>query len=121
MIDINSVVLSSRIRLARSLKNYVFPSCLVGEDGYNVIKEVADVLTNLDGDFKVFTMEHLPALDAEVMQEKHLISSNLLNNKDNGAVVLSEDETISIMINEEDHIRAQCFMKGLSLAPAYEM
>ena len=43
MIDVNSVVLSSRIRLARSLKNYVFPSCLVGEDGYNVIKEVADV------------------------------------------------------------------------------
>ena len=117
--DVNSVVVSSRIRLARSLKNYVFPSCLVGEDGYNVIKEVADVVSKL-GDYKVFTMERLPALDAEVMQEKHLISSNLLNNKDNGAVILSDDETISIMVNEEDHIRAQCFMKGLSLDKAYE-
>ncbi|MBR2909256.1 MAG: protein arginine kinase [Clostridia bacterium] len=120
MMDVNSVVISSRIRLARSLKNYVFPSCLVGEEGYKVIKEVADVVTNLDGEYKVFTMERLPALDAEVMQEKHLISSNLLNNKASGAVILSDDETISIMVNEEDHIRAQCFMKGLSLGVAYE-
>jgi len=119
MIDISSIVVSSRIRLARLLKNYLSPSRLQGEDGYKVIKEVADVVMPL-GDYKVFTMQQLPALDAEVMQEKHLISSNLLNNKDNGAVILSEDETISIMVNEEDHIRAQCFLKGLSLDKAYE-
>ncbi len=119
MIDINSVVISSRIRLARSLKNHVFPSLLKGEEGYSVIKEVADVILPL-GDYKIFTMQQLPALDAEVMQEKHLISSNLLENKDNGAVILSEDETISIMVNEEDHIRAQCVLKGLSLEKAYE-
>jgi len=119
MIDINSIVVSSRIRLARSLKNYVYPAFLQGEDGYSVIKEVADVVLPM-GDYKVFTMQQLPALDAEVMQEKHLISSNLLENKDNGAVILSDDESISIMVNEEDHIRAQCFLKGLSLDKAYE-
>ena len=119
MMDINSIVVSSRIRLARSLKNYLFPALLKGEDGYSVIKEVADVIQPL-GDYKIFTMQQLPALDAEVMQEKHLISSNLLENKDNGAVILSNDETISIMVNEEDHIRAQCFLKGLSLEKAYE-
>jgi len=119
MIDINNVVVSSRIRLARLLKNYVAPSRLQGEDGYKVIKEIADVIMPL-GDYKVFTMQQLPALDAEVMQEKHLISSNLLENKDNGAVILSDDESVSIMVNEEDHIRAQCFLKGLSLDKAYE-
>ena len=119
MIDISSIVVSSRIRLARSLKNYLSPARIQGEDGYKVIKEIADIVMPL-GDYKVFTMQQLPALDAEVMQEKHLISSNLLNNKDNGAVILSEDETISIMVNEEDHIRAQCFLKGLSLDKAYE-
>ena len=119
MIDINSVVVSSRIRLARSLKNYLSPKLIQGEDGYKVIKEIADVVMPL-GDYKVFTMQNLPALDAEVMQEKHLISSNLLENKDHGAVILSDDETISIMVNEEDHIRAQCFLKGLSLDKAYE-
>jgi len=119
MIDINSIVVSSRIRLARSLKNYVSPAMLQGEDGYKVIKEIADVVMPL-GDYKVFTMQQLPALDAEVMQEKHLISSNLLENKDNGAVILSDDETISVMVNEEDHVRAQCFLKGLALDKAYE-
>lgn len=117
--DISSIVVSSRVRLARSLKNYNFPALLTGEDGYKVIKDVADIVSPL-GDYKIFTMQNLPALDAEVMQEKHLISSNLLNNKDNGAVILSSDETVSIMVNEEDHIRAQCFMKGLSLEKAYE-
>lgn len=117
--DISSIVISSRIRLARSLKNYPFPPLLKGESGYRVIKDIADVVLPL-GDYKVFTMEQLPALDAEVMQEKHLISSNLMENKENGAVVLSQDESVSIMINEEDHIRAQCFLKGLSLEKAYD-
>ena len=120
MIDISSIVVSSRIRLARSLKNYAFPSHYKQGQGEDVLNEVADVVVPL-GDFKVFTMEQLPALDAEVMQEKHLISSNLLNNKESGAVILSGDETISIMVNEEDHIRAQCFLKGLSLEQAYEI
>lgn len=115
----NSIIISSRIRLARSLNNYLFPSKLQGESGYRVIKEVADVVLPL-GNYRVFTMQQLPVLDAEVMQEKHLISNILLENKDNGAVILSEDETVSIMVNEEDHIRAQCFLKGLSLEKAYE-
>jgi len=119
MIDISTIVLSSRIRLARCLNNFVFPSILDSEQGYKVINQVAGVLLPL-GDYKAFTMEDLPALDAEVMQEKHLISNNLLNNKKHGAVILSSDETISLMINEEDHIRAQCFLKGLSLHQAYE-
>lgn len=120
MLDINTVVVSSRIRLARSLNNYLFPSINNNLNRYKVISEVADVVLPL-GDFKIFTMEQLPALDAEVMQEKHLISSNLLENKDNGAVILSGDETISIMVNEEDHIRAQCFLKGLNLDKAYDI
>lgn len=119
MKDISSVVMSSRIRLARSLSNYPFPSHLESESGYAVIGDVVDVVLPL-GEYKVFTMQQLPALDAEVMQEKHLISKNLLENTDYGAVILSEDETVSIMVNEEDHIRAQCFLKGLSLDKAYE-
>lgn len=119
MIDSN-VIMSSRIRLARCLNNHLFPDKIDPEDGFNVIKEVVDAVKPV-GDYKLFTMEDLPALDAEVMQEKHLISSNLLNNKACGAVMLSEDESVSIMINEEDHIRAQCFLKGLSLEKAYQI
>ena len=116
----NNIILSSRIRLARCLDNHVFPRHLNAGEGYEVIAEVADVVKPL-GDFSLYTMEQVPALDAEVMQEKHLISNNLLNNKTHGAVLLSNDETLSIMINEEDHIREQCILKGFALGKAYEM
>lgn len=116
----SSVILSSRIRLARCLSGYVFPDKMSEKIGYEVINQVSSVILPL-GDYKLFTMEQLPALDAEVMQEKHLISTKLLNNKESGAVILSDDETVSIMVNEEDHIRAQCFLKGLSLDKAYQI
>lgn len=119
MIDSN-IILSSRIRLARCLNNHVFPEKMCAIEGASVLDEVSRVVCPL-GEYKVFTMEHLPALDAEVMQEKHLISTKLLNNKESGAVILSEDETVSIMVNEEDHIRAQCFLKGLALDKAYQI
>lgn len=57
-------------------------------------------------------------LDKEILVEKHLISPQLTNPKRQGAVVLSEDETVSIMINEEDHIRIQCIFPGLQLEEA---
>ena len=118
MID-NTVIMSSRIRLARCLSNYPFPHKMSQAQGYSVMNEVASVVKPL-GEYKLYTMQDLPALDAEVMQEKHLISKNLLNNTDFGAVILSADQSVSIMINEEDHIRAQCFLKGLALDKAYQ-
>ncbi len=120
MIDINSVVVSSRIRLARTLKDYVVPARLTSKEGESIINDIADIILPI-GNYKLYTMEQLPALDAEIMQEKHLISANLRDNKDSGAVILSDDQTVSIMINEEDHIRAQCFLNGLALDSAYKI
>lgn len=115
-----SIILSSRIRLARCLNNHVFPEKMTEKAGIETINEISKVILPM-GDYKLFTMENLPALDAEVMQEKHLISTKLLNNKESGAVILSDDETVSIMINEEDHIRAQCFLNGLALDKAFQI
>ena len=49
-----------------------------------------------------------------MLVEKHLISPNLANESRNGAVILSENEAVSIMINEEDHLRIQCLYPGIS-------
>ena len=116
--DLSSIVVSSRIRLARCLSNVVFPSRLTNDQGFVVTKKITDQILPL-GDFKVYTMNTLPKTDAMVMHEKHLISLELLKEHDFSAVVLSQDESISIMINEEDHIREQCILKGLSLIEAY--
>jgi protein arginine kinase len=53
------------------------------------------------------------------MKERHLISSNLIENASCGAALINQDESVSIMVNEEDHVREQCFMRGLMLKEAY--
>ena len=116
--DLSSIVVSSRIRFARCLSNVLFPSRLKDDEGFQVTKKLVDSILPF-GDFKVYTMNSLPKTDAYVMHEKHLISKELIENHDYSAVLLSPDESISIMINEEDHIREQCIMKGLSLGTAY--
>ena len=120
VVDISSIVMSSRIRLARNLDKLPMPPRLSGENGFKVLKLVADSVSGLD-DFKIYTIKSLPDIDAHVLQEKHLISKDLLDKKDFGAVILNTDETISIMVNEEDHIREQCFLRGLELERAYQM
>ncbi|MBQ7453254.1 MAG: protein arginine kinase [Clostridia bacterium] len=116
--DISSIVMSTRIRLARNLEDFPMPQRLSSSEGFEVLKQVAKAVGNLD-EFKIYTINKLPEIDAKVMQEKHLISSDLLE-KDYGAVILNNDESISIMVNEEDHIREQCFMRGLELEKAFE-
>ena len=116
--DLSSIVVSSRIRLARCLSTHVFPSRLTNEQGFALTKKIADPIIQL-GDFKVYSMNTLPKTDAMVMHEKHLISRELATERDFSAVVLSGDESVSIMINEEDHIREQCILRGLSLVEAY--
>jgi protein arginine kinase len=54
------------------------------------------------------------------MKERHLISQNLIDNRMGGAVLINQDESISVMVNEEDVIREQCFMKGLKLTEAFK-
>lgn len=65
-------------------------------------------------------MWELPPSLSRTYIEKHLISFNLLNNKDKAAFILNSDETVSIMINEEDHIRLQCITAGFNLKEAFD-
>lgn len=116
--DFSSIVMSSRIRLARCLAKMPFPSRLSDEKGSEILLAINNALKNLK--LTLYKCKNLPELDSELLREKHLISSDLLEHKDMSGVLLSDDETIAIMINEEDHVREQCIMPGLALAAAYE-
>ncbi|MBQ6921958.1 MAG: ATP--guanido phosphotransferase, partial [Clostridia bacterium] len=70
--------------------------------------------------FNLYYIKNLDELTLESMKERHLISKNLIENVENGAVLINPDESLSIMINEEDVLREQCFMKGLRLSEAYK-
>ena len=116
----NSVVVTSRIRLARNIDNMSFIPNSDPKRCLSLIGKVNECVSML-GRYKVYQMNSLSEHDSAVMFGKHLISKELLKNKVSGAVLVNDDETISIMVNEEDHIRAQCILKGLSLEKAYSL
>jgi protein arginine kinase len=116
----SDVVLSTRIRLARNLKEIPFPSMLRQKEDIQKVKELAKEALSAKGnsDFIYYDMESLNAIDKQALTERYLISRELAENP-NGAVILGRDETLSVMIMEEDHYRLQCILGGLQLNNAY--
>ena len=111
-------IIMSRIRLARNLAGYPFKitDTLKAKE---VVKKINRALVRSDT-FNLYFVSNLSDVKLESMKERHLISQNLIDNQDCGAVLINQDESISIMVNEEDHIREQCFIRGLRLTEAYE-
>ena len=110
------VIMSSRIRLARNLENHVHPLMFPSEEeGHRVINEVQDVLK----DMKVLRLDELDQQSKYKLVAKHLISPELTK-QPASAVLLNEDESISVMVNEEDHIRIQAMGNDLSLDTLYQ-
>ncbi|UOY91449.1 protein arginine kinase [Ectobacillus sp. JY-23] len=118
------IVLSSRVRLARNLKRYTFPAFLSEDGALKVLNELQGILQDKDakiGKLQSIRMDELQPLQRRVLVEKHLISPDLAEAPFAGACLLSENEQISVMINEEDHIRIQCLFPGLQLKEALDL
>ncbi|MBV7274481.1 protein arginine kinase [Clostridium thailandense] len=121
---LDDFVLSSRIRFARNIEKIPFPHKLNIEKAKQVIKLVEDAFYTSSHVGEKFTTNYLDDKDMiskQVFLERHLISKNLIDNSNKSAFILNSDETISIMINEEDHIRVQCITAGLNLEEAYDL
>ena len=118
--ETNNIVLSSRIRLARNLEDYPFSNNTDLYKANEVLTQVINAISYV-GDFNTYKLKHLSSVVMEQMLEDHLISSVLIENSDISGVALSSDKTVSIMINEEDHLREQCILNGLELKRAYDI
>lgn len=120
LVSYENVVVSTRIRLARNFADYPFPNKLTDvRQAREIIRLIAAELNHTDT-FDVFYMDEITAEKAEFLKERHLISQDLINNRRISAALVSRDESISIMINEEDHIREQYFLKEFDLDKVYE-
>jgi len=116
---IESIVVSSRIRLARNGAELPYPPhAELTENLMSFMSEITAVLRKTSR-FKALTMESLSATEKHSLIEKHVISPLLAANNVSGAVLISSDERISVMLNEEDHIRLQCITGGLDLVSAF--
>jgi len=120
--DHSDIVMATRVRLARNLNGYCFPIASKEDDALSVDKMVVGALLDHEGEenYAYSRMSDLSSLEREVLVEKHLISPQLANPEQHGAVLLSSDDAISVMINEEDHIRIQCIYPGLQLEEAFK-
>ncbi|NEU32433.1 protein arginine kinase [bacterium LRH843] len=115
----SDIVLSSRIRLARNLEEYRFPLLASMEESYAVFKHIGQALTQAPfdsiGPLELLSIDEMKANEKRVLVEKHLISPHLADHSKFGAVLLDSEESISLMVNEEDHIRIQCLLPGFQL------
>lgn len=115
------VVITSRIRLARNLKNYKFPVKMSKEESEKIIEEVNNAIKRTNLNYKLEYMKDLSDVQKNSLIENHLISPALAEKKDTAAYLLSPDKKVSIMLNEEDHIRIQTIEKGMSLKDCWEL
>jgi protein arginine kinase len=115
------IVFSSRIRLARNIKDYPFPSKATvkqKEEVFNRLREIYPKLRTIQNSFFI-NMEELSDLDRQFLLERHIISQEHLFSLKGKGLIVSYDERISIMINEEDHLRMQVITSGFNLEESW--
>lgn len=121
----DDVVISTRIRLARNLSDMPFPARMntaqAEELKQRVKRAVSESNTPFAKTLKFIDMSAVPQNEISAMVERHIISPEFAEAAEGRAIILSEDESISVMIGEEDHIRIQVLLGGLQLEKAYDI
>ena len=122
--DNSDVVVSSRIRLARNLSKYPFSPKLSKSQSKEMIKELESELSfpiSSERPLHWIQVNTLSDIDKVALVERHLISETLAAKEDATAAMISDDEVVSIMLNEEDHIRIQTMSGGMNLEKAFSI
>src|SRR5713101_3811797 len=115
------IVMSSRVRLARNLKEAAFPGWAKKPERVRVLELIRPAVEGLPDMTEAFsqTMDSLSTLDKQILVERHLISREHAAKSAGSGLVLNRDETFCVMINEEDHLRMQALRPGLQLRQAW--
>lgn len=110
----SDVVISSRVRLARNLEEYPFPSKFSKQQASEILEKIKEITPSIGYGLKFVSLSDLDDITKVSLVEKHIISPEFVASK-NGAILINEEENICMMLNEEDHIRIQVFASGLDL------
>src|SRR5688572_22755000 len=118
----SEIVISSRIRLARNLAEYPFIRRCTDADRQaieKIYKDAIGAVTDWNNLLQV-EVNDLPTLDRQLLVERQLISRELSEANGARCVFIDPQETFSLMINEEDHLRMQVMHSGLDMEQAWE-
>jgi protein arginine kinase len=115
------IVMSSRVRLARNIRDAAFPGWAKKPERVRVLDLIRPAIEGLPEMKDAFseTMDSLTALDKQILVERHLISREHAAKSAGSGLVLNREETLCFMINEEDHLRMQALRPGLQLRQAW--
>jgi len=111
----SDVVVSSRMRLARNIDGFRFKSRFADGEGERLEIFLRKVLQDVEPDLAYHSLNDLSKNEREAMFERHLVSHEHVTDDQMRGVAFSEDGTVSVMVNEEDHLRLQVFAPGLDL------
>lgn len=116
--------ISTRVRFARNVEGFPFPHMMTNEQKTELIKKVRSALCEgnsaISGDIRYIDMTSLSETEILSMVERHLISPDYATHPQGKALLVTEDESVSLMLCEEDHIRLQVMKAGLSLEETYD-
>ena len=118
------VVISTRIRLARNLRQFPFPSSMSDtqkQQANELIRAAVEDMSGQIGGLSYTDMTTVSQREALSMMERHLISPEFASGTVGRGLLMTADESISIMLQEEDHLRMQVLCPGLQLDAAYQM
>jgi len=120
----SGIVVSSRVRLARNCVDYPFPPRLSIDGAIKVVDSfksaVIDSKNALVKKLSFIDFSKMPPLERASLVEKHLVSKDFALKREFTGLILSKDETISLMINEEDHLRIQSILEGLQISKCWQ-
>ena len=115
------IVMSSRVRLARNLRDAAFPGWAKKPERVKILETILPALSALPemADSFAEAMDNLTALDKQVLVERHLISREHAAKNFGSGIVLNREESFCVMINEEDHMRMQALRPGFQIREAW--
>jgi protein arginine kinase len=118
----SDIVLSTRVRLARNLAEFPFPAKLTVEGRRAVLEQVRRAAKQkFLAELRWLDIESLPRMQVASMAERWLISAEFARQESGCALLLRDDERVSVMLCEEDHIRIQALASGLALEEAFAL
>src|SRR3954471_23008781 len=117
----NKIVLSSRVRLARNLKGMAFPGWAKKAERVRALDQIRPAVESLPQMADAFaeSMDNLTVLDKNILVERHLIGREHAAKNAGSGLVLNREESLCVMVNEEDHLRMQALRPGLQLRQAW--
>lgn len=118
----DDVVISTRVRVARNISKYRFPSYMTVEESDALTNDILNGMKDaLDDNYRFIRIRDIPPREQMMYIEDHLISPNMVQRKEKSSFLIRNDEKATVMINEEDHIRIQTLFPGFNLSDAWKL